>query len=119
MSFSYTPWELKFKGLMGPSTSRAACFQNPVEKIQFYMDHRREREQQILAALRDATAPSCTVTDIVTAVYTVSTDWSVFMVLLPMTRIRSAAANGTHNAVFLFRYFAVNVASIGRRRGRP
>ena len=47
-------------------------FQNPIEKIQFYMDHRREREQQILAALRNAESASCTVTDIVTAVYTVS-----------------------------------------------
>ncbi|XP_043206469.1 endoribonuclease LACTB2-like isoform X2 [Amphibalanus amphitrite] len=44
--------------------------QNPIEKIQFYMDHRREREQQILAALRNAESASCTVTDIVTAVYT-------------------------------------------------
>lgn len=42
--------------------------QNPAEKIQFYMDHRREREQQLIAALRDA--PGSTVTDLVTAVYT-------------------------------------------------
>ena len=48
-------------------------FQDPIERIEFYIEHRNQREQQILAAMSSKSKKAWTPMDVVKIVYTVHT----------------------------------------------